>query len=101
MGIQYTNMEKLDPAKVKRKSLDLKCLGNEHRLGIVMYLKIKKSASVGEIADNLKISFKATSKHLAILEKGRVLARQSDSPFVIYSISSDSSGLIKSIISLL
>ena len=89
--------------EINKKSADLKCLANEHRLGIVTYLKLKKSASVGEIADHLKnsLSFKATSKHLAILEKGGVLTHRSDNPFNIYSISFDSSNLIKSIISLL
>lgn len=94
-------MEKINLVEIRRKSLDLKCLANEHRLAIVVYLKMKKSASVGEIADNLKISFKATSKHLAILEKGGILACQSDNPFMIYFISPDSSALIKSTISLL
>lgn len=94
-------MERINLAEIYRKSTDLKCLANQHRLAIVMYLKIKKLASVGEIADNLKISFKATSKHLAILEKGGVLARRSDNPFMIYSISSGSSDFIKSTISLL
>lgn len=94
-------MEKINLAEICRKNTDLKCLANENRLAIVAYLKIKRSASVGEIADNLKISFKATSKHLAILEKGGVLVRRSDNPFMIYSISSDSSNLIKSIISFL
>ena len=94
-------MEKINLVEINKKSADLRCLASEHRLAIVTYLKIKKSASVGEIADNLKISFKATSKHLAILERGRVLTRRSDNPFIIYSISSDSSNFIKSIISLL
>ena len=94
-------MEKLNKEEIKIKSLDLKYLANEHRLAIVMYLKIKKSASVGEIADNLKISFKATSKHLAILEKGGVLTCQSDNPFMIYSLSPNSSRFIRHLISLL
>jgi predicted transcriptional regulator len=96
-------MERLNLEEIRKKSLDLKCLANEHRLGIVLYLKIKKTASVGEIADNLKtkLSFKATSKHLAILVKGGVLVRQSDNPFAIYSLSSNPSKLIKDLISLL
>jgi predicted transcriptional regulator len=94
-------MEKINLVEINKKSTDLRCLASEHRLAIVTYLKIMKSASVGQIADNLRISFKATSKHLAILEKGGVLTRRSDNPFVIYFLSSDSSNLIKSIISLL
>jgi len=96
------DMEKINMAEISGKSADLKCLANEHRLAIVMYLKNKKSASVGEIADHLSasVSFKATSKHLAILEKGGVLACRSDGPFMIYSISADSSAFLKHLISL-
>ena len=82
---------------------ELKIIADENRLGILKYLKKKKSASVGEISDQLKISFKATSKHLLSLVKKGVLVRKPDNPFVIYSLSpnSNSSKLIKNIISFL
>jgi DNA-binding transcriptional ArsR family regulator len=99
MGIRCEDMEKLKLIEIQRKSQYFKYLGNEHRLGIVMYLKAKKSASVGEIADDLKISFKATSKHLAILIKGGVLVSMSDNPFVIYSLAPNLSKFFKSLIS--
>jgi DNA-binding transcriptional ArsR family regulator len=94
-------MEKLNWEEIKQKSRELKSLANEHRLGIILYLKKKKTASVGEIADNLKISFKATSKHLLFLKKAGVLVKRFDNPFVYYSLSSNSSKLIKDLISFL
>ncbi|MBA4320404.1 MAG: hypothetical protein C0412_18555 [Flavobacterium sp.] len=87
--------------KIKQISSDLKCLANEHRLTIVSYLKKKKSASVGEIADNTRISFKATSKHLLSLLKKGILVSHYDGPFVMYSLSTNQSELIKNIISLI
>ncbi len=87
--------------EIREKILGLKCLANEHRLGIVIYLKAKKSASVGEIADQLKISFKATSKHLAILTKAGILVCQSDNPFVIYSLSPNPAKFIRHLLLLL
>ncbi len=45
-----------------------KALANRRRLKILEYLAGGKKASVGELAGHLKLSFKSTSKHLAILK---------------------------------
>ncbi|MEI7513731.1 MAG: winged helix-turn-helix domain-containing protein [bacterium] len=87
--------------ELKILSAELKIVADENRLGILKFLKKKKTASVGEISDQLKISFKATSKHLLSLVKKGVLVRRSDNPFMIYSISPNLPEPIKNIISLL
>jgi Fic family protein len=89
--------------EILQESLELKYLANEHRLSIIMFLKKRKSATVGEIADILHLSFKGTSKHLLFLVKRGILVRHDDNPFVIYSLSSSPnlSSLTKQIISLL
>ncbi len=45
----------------------LKALANKRRLAIVKYLKQEKEAAVGDISGEIKLSFKATSKHLGVL----------------------------------
>ena len=40
-----------------------KLLANKRRLKIIKYLHDKKEANVGDIADHIKISTKATSKN--------------------------------------
>lgn len=80
---------------------ELKIVADENRLGILKFLKKRKTVSVGEIADNLKISFKATSKHLLFLVKKGVLVRHPDNPFVIYSLTSNLPESIKNIVSFL
>lgn len=45
----------------------LKALANHRRLAIIKYLKKSKEATVGDIAEHIKLSFKATSKHLNVL----------------------------------
>ena len=45
----------------------LKALANHRRLAIIKYLKKNKEATVGDIANHIKLSFKATSKHLGVL----------------------------------
>lgn len=92
----YLNME-----NIKQASLHLKCLANEHRLTIILFLKKKKLASVGEISDHTKISFKATSKHLLYLLKQGILISHYDGPFVMYSLSINPPELIKRILLLI
>lgn len=45
----------------------LKALANKRRLAIIIFLKKDKQATVGDIARKIKLSFKATSKHLGLL----------------------------------
>ena len=53
--------------KEKEFERHLKALANRRRLAILRYLKKHREAPVGEIAHEIKLSFKATSKHLAFL----------------------------------
>lgn len=66
----------------------LKALANKRRLAIVMYLKKAKEATVGDIAGEIQLSFKATSKHLGILAAVDILEREQRSLQVWYKISS-------------
>ena len=91
----------LDENNIKKISQSLKCLTNEHRLTIVLFLKNRKSASVGDISDHVRISFKATSKHLFYLVKSGILVRHYDGPFVMYSLSANLSELINNLVSIL
>lgn len=80
---------------------ELKILADINRLGILKFLKKRKTASVGEIADNLKISFKATSKHLLFLVRKEILINKRDGPFVMYYFSNNLSPTIQSILDLI
>ncbi len=44
-----------------------KALANRRRLTLVHYLKDHRQATVGELAAMLRLSFSATSRHLALL----------------------------------
>jgi len=94
-------MNEIEQLGLIKLSQELKIVADINRLTILRFLKLRKTASVGEIADNLKISFKATSKHLLFLVKRGVLKRQSDGPFVLYRLSSDLPKSVQTIISLL
>ncbi len=79
----------------------LKALANKRRLAILAYLKANGQAPVGEIAHEIKLSFKATSKHLGILNAADIVEREQQSVQMIYRLASAQSPAAKHVISLL
>lgn len=76
-----------------------KLLGSKRRLAIIVYLLNKKEATVNEIATKIKLSFKATSKHLILLANADILDFEQRNLLVFYCISSSLPKNIKNIIS--
>ena len=64
----------------------LKALANKRRLAIVQYLKKNNEANVGDIAETIKLSFKATSKHLGILAAADIVEKEQRSLQMWYSL---------------
>lgn len=87
----------------KEKDIEklLKALANERRLQILSYLKKEKEASVGDIAENIKLSFKATSKHLRILSAANIVEREQRSLLAYYTLGSSPHSLIRHLLSIL
>jgi DNA-binding transcriptional ArsR family regulator len=73
--------------KEKEYEKTLKALANQRRLRIIKYLKSKNTATVSVIAEHLKLSFKSTSKHLAVLFGAGILDKEQKSLSMFYSIS--------------
>ena len=79
----------------------LKAVANKRRLAILAFLKKNKIASVGEIAESIKLSFKATSKHLVILANMEILEKEQENLQMFYRISDTQISVIKHLISIL
>jgi len=79
----------------------LKALANKRRLAILEYLKKVKKATVGDLAEEIDLSFKATSKHLAVLFSADIVEREQKSLEMWYSVSASQSASSKAILSLL
>ena len=79
----------------------LKALANKRRLVILKYLKTRKEASVGEIADEINLSFKSTSRHLAVLSVTDILEREQRNSQVFYRLSSDQKSLVRHLLTIL
>ncbi|KKU50106.1 MAG: Transcriptional regulator, ArsR family protein [Parcubacteria group bacterium GW2011_GWB1_49_7] len=65
----------------------LKALANKRRLAIIKYLKKEKQATVGDIAEHINLSFKATSKHLGVLSGADIVDKQQQSLQMWYKLS--------------
>ena len=79
----------------------LKALANKRRLAIARFIKKKKEAAVGEIAGEIKLSLKATSKHLGVLYSADILEREQKSLQGFYRLADNLSELPRRVISLL
>lgn len=64
----------------------LKALANRRRLAILKALE-KHELSVSEISRSIKLSFRATSKHLCILANSDILDRRQESLNVYHRLS--------------
>ena len=79
----------------------IKALANRRRLAILKYLKENREATVGDIANEIHLSFKATSKHLAVLAASDIVDKEQRSSQVFYCLASTQKSAAKHIISLL
>jgi len=67
----------------------LKALANNRRLSILVFLKKKQDATVGDIAQKINLSFTSTSKHLLVLYRAGLIRRTQKQLFVYYSLNSE------------
>jgi DNA-binding transcriptional ArsR family regulator len=79
----------------------LKSVANRRRLAILQFLKRNKEASVGDIAAAIKLSFRSTSRHLAILSSADILEKEQRSIAVYYSLTDKKNSTLDHIISVL
>ena len=88
---------------MKEKELEkiLKALANKRRISILKYLKSKGTASVGDVAGEMKLSFKATSKHLMILSQVDIVEKEQVSLAMICSLSKTPHPVAKKVIDLI
>ena len=84
--------------KEREKERILKALANKRRLAIVDLLRKGNEKSVGEIADNIKLSFRATSKHLSVLMNADILEKEQRSLQMFYSLNKNAPETIKQLL---
>lgn len=73
-------------AEIRELERTVKALANRRRLAILKYLKEEREAPVGEIAGTIRLSFKSTSKHLAVLHAADLVDRDQRDLQVFYRL---------------
>ena len=86
---------------MRRLAKNLKVLANYRRLAILKYLKENRKAPVGEIAHEINLSFKATSKHLSNLFAVDIVQTEQKGLQVFYSLAPDQKPVVRYILNLL
>ncbi|MFH1162357.1 MAG: metalloregulator ArsR/SmtB family transcription factor [Candidatus Jorgensenbacteria bacterium] len=79
----------------------LKALANRRRLAIMKYLKEEREASVGKIAGAIRLSFKSTSRHLAVLHAADLVDRDQRDLQVFYRLANTARPAARAIITIL
>ena len=86
---------------MKELEQQYKALGNRRRLEILKLLKKSDGLSVGDIAEKIKLSFKSTSRHLAILSAVDAVEKQQEGLVVYCKLAGNLPPAIKQAIRLL
>lgn len=84
--------------KEKEYERVLKAMANRRRLAIVALLKKRHEATVGDIADHIKLSFTSTSKHLNILARADILDKRQQGLEVYYFLGPSVPTIVQSVI---
>jgi DNA-binding transcriptional ArsR family regulator len=86
---------------MKELEKQYKALANKRRLAILKYLKSFRKASVGDIAREIKLGIKSTSKHLRVLSAVDFVDSQQQSLHVFYFLPEQKTILLKQVLALL
>jgi DNA-binding transcriptional ArsR family regulator len=86
---------------MKELEKQLKALANRRRLMILKVLKKYHKTPVGEIAKEIKLSFKATSKHLGLLYSAGILEKEQVNLTVFYRLADSLPAGIRQVIDVL
>ena len=76
----------------------IKGFANRRRLVILKMLSGGKELNVSQISEKLKLSFRATSQHLKVLENADLVQKRQEVLMMYYSLSSRHGELIKTIL---
>ena len=85
---------------MKELEKQLKALANSRRLKILKYLEKVGKASVTDIAREIKLSFKSTSRHLAVLRATEMVVADQQSLMVFYSLANPKAAIVRQVLDL-
>jgi len=77
-----------------------KALANKRRIAILKYLRRVSDAAVGDISEEIKLSFRATSRHLSILANADLLDKNQQGLSVFYFIPLNKKQIVSRLLSI-
>ena len=77
-----------------------KALANKRRIVILKFLKRKGNASVGDVANVIKLSLPSTSKHLMILFNADLVEKEQKSLIVYYFLPKTKNSAVNKLLSI-
>jgi len=86
---------------MKEYEKTLKALANRRRLKIIKYLKNEKQATVTNIAEHLKLSFKSTSKHLSVLFGAGIVDKEQKNLSMFYYLADPMPKIVKHVLDII
>ena len=87
---------------MKELEKQLKALANKRRLAILKILKRNKvGVSVGQLAKEIKLSFRSTSRHLAILLSQDIVGKDQQGLNMYYTLSPSLQPAVRKILEML
>lgn len=76
----------------------LKALANRRRLIILKILEKQSNVPVGDIADRISLSFRSTSRHLAVLRSAEIVEFKQVNLAMLYSLKQPASPIVKCVL---
>jgi len=86
---------------VKELEPVFRALANKRRITMVQNIRKNKEICVSDIAEEIHLSFRSTSRHLAVLQKAGILEKEQRGVQMFYRISSHLSDTDRKILALL
>ena len=86
---------------MKELERSLKALANRRRLAILKLIKEKREKTVSELARDIDLSIKSTSRHLAVLLGADVVEREQRGLEMYYRLSKQHNSATRHILTLL
>ncbi|TSD03070.1 MAG: hypothetical protein Athens071416_330 [Parcubacteria group bacterium Athens0714_16] len=91
----------IEAKQFKKVETSIKAVANYRRLAIISLIKKNGEMSVGNIAEELRISIQSVSRHLKLLERADVLSSDQRGPLVYYFLNKPLSNFVSNIVSTL
>lgn len=77
-----------------------KALANKRRIEIIRHIRVRRESTVGDIAEEINLSFKGVSKHMRILYSVGIVEREQSGSQALYKLSENLAETVRKAVAL-